>query len=286
VGGSISRRGDYKTFSFWAECWLKDSRKIYLNCGANYPFVGIIASAGALSTLKTLLGAEDYSQLVHPFQFYLAIFDALNFILVWLLAKALKLKYPLAISVLIAALPSSWAGGALWGQIDGVSQFFLLACVLCFVTVTQSNSDKLSLRSVTCFVLGLFALVAFVLTKQLAAFSLPAVLPLAVLACLRLWTSGTKLHGAIAAGSALLLGIAFLFFWIAVSKCPRFSSIRLSDCFTTARAIFLYGLVEGVVTTTKFRSMVSIFGHSLTGTCGRLRRNHSIACDCVTTNSA
>src|SRR5262245_58881743 len=57
--------GDYKTFSAWAECWSTDSSKIYLNhCGANYPFVGIIASAGALSTLKTLLGVENYSQLV------------------------------------------------------------------------------------------------------------------------------------------------------------------------------------------------------------------------------
>jgi hypothetical protein len=204
--------GDYKTFSFWAECWSKDSTKIYLNCGANYPFVGVIASAGALSTLKTLLGVEDYSQLIRPFQFYLAIFDAFNFVLVWLLARALKLKYALAISLLIAALPSSWAGGALWGQIDDVAQFFLLACVLCFVTVTQSNSNKLSLRSVSCCVLGLLALVAFVLTKQLAVFSLPAVLPLAVLACLRLWTSGTKLHGAMATGSALLLGIAFFVF--------------------------------------------------------------------------
>jgi hypothetical protein len=204
--------GDYKIFSFWAECWFKDSGKIYLNCGANYPFVGIIASAGALSTLKTLLGAEDYPQLVHRFQFYLAIFDALNFILVWLLARALKLKYALAVSVLIAALPSSWAGGALWGQIDDASQFFLLACVLCLVTGIQSNSDKLNFRSVTCCVLGLLALVAFVLTKQMAVFSLPAVLPLAFLACLRLWTSGRKLVGPMAAASAILLCVAFFEF--------------------------------------------------------------------------
>jgi hypothetical protein len=222
--------GDYKIFSFWAECWFKDSGKIYLNCGANYPFVGIIASAGALSTLKTLLGAEDYSQLVHRFQFYLAIFDAFNFILVWLLARALKLKYPLAISLLIALLPSSWAGGALWGQIDNVSQFFLLACVLCLVLVTQSNSDRLILRSTFFCALGLFALVAFVLTKQLAVFSLPAVLPLVFLACLRLWTSGTKLHGGIAASSALLLGIAFFGFLDSRLEVPstfRQSAFRL-----------------------------------------------------------
>jgi hypothetical protein len=46
---------DYRIFSGWAECWLKDRHNIYLNCGVNYPFVGAIASAGALSALKKRL---------------------------------------------------------------------------------------------------------------------------------------------------------------------------------------------------------------------------------------
>ena len=203
---------DYRSFSFWAECWSKDSGKIYLNCGANYPFVGIVASAGALSTLKTLFEVDGYPQLIHHFQFYLAIFDALNFVLVWRIARALELKYALGIGLLIAALPSSWVGGALWDQIDDVSQFFLLASVLCFLTVTLSNSDKPRWHSVGCFLLGVFALVSFILTKQLAVFSLPAVVPLALVAGLRLWTSGTKIHGAIAAGSAVLSGVALFWF--------------------------------------------------------------------------
>jgi peptidoglycan/LPS O-acetylase OafA/YrhL len=111
---------------------------------------------------------------------YLAIFDALNFMLVWLIARALKLKYALGLSLLIAVLPSSWVGGALWDQIDDVSQFFLLASVFCFIAVTRSNPKKLRWNSVACLSLGMFALVTFVLTKQLAIFSLPAVFPLAL----------------------------------------------------------------------------------------------------------
>jgi len=206
---------DYTVFSTWAECWSEYGAKIYLNCRANYPFVGIVATAGALSTLKTLLG-DGYPELIKSFHFYLAIFDALNFILVWLIARALKLKYALGISLLIAALPSTWAGGALWGQIDDVSQFFLLASVLCFVKSTQSNSDRLSWHSVAFCFFGIFASVMFILTKQLAVFSLPALLPLALLACLRLWTSGTKFHGAMAAGLALLSGV--IFFWFLDSR--------------------------------------------------------------------
>jgi hypothetical protein len=203
---------DFKVFSTWAECWLKDKNNIYLNCGANYPFVGVIASAGALSALKTIFGVDNYSKIITDFRFYLAIFDSLNFILIFLLAVELKLKNALVASLLIVALPSSWAGGALWGQIDGVSQFFLLACILCLAVAIQSSTDRLTLRSAAYCALGLVALVALVLTKQLGVFSLPAVLPLVLLAQLRLWTSSTKLHGVMATAGTFLPAIALFLF--------------------------------------------------------------------------
>jgi hypothetical protein len=209
---SVYHTDDYHEFSRWAECWLKDSKNIYLDCGSNYPLVGLLASTGALSALKTLTGADDYSQIATYFRIYLAIFEALNFLLLWQLARALKLKHAAWISLVIAALPSSWAGGALWGQIDGVSQFFLLACVLCLVFAIQSDPERHSWGSSLSFTLGLLALVAFVLTKQLAVFSLPAIAPLVLLACLKLWSSGTQLYGAMAAAAAVLL--AATAFWI------------------------------------------------------------------------
>jgi hypothetical protein len=67
-------------------------------------------------------------------------------------------------------------------------------------------------RSVACCALGLAALVAFVLSKQLAVFSLPAVLPLVLLAQLRLWTSGAKLHGLMATAAAFLPALGLFWF--------------------------------------------------------------------------
>jgi hypothetical protein len=101
--------------------------------------------------------------------------------------------------------------GALWGQIDSISQFFLLTCLLCFVTVTLSHSAKLSMRAVVYWTFGIFALVAFVLTKQLAIFSLPVVLAFILLACRSLWTSATKFQGVVAI-SSVLFGIALFGF--------------------------------------------------------------------------
>jgi hypothetical protein len=195
---------DYQGFSAWAECLLNYKNSIYLRCtDVNYPFVGVMASAGVLSAFKTILGVHDYSKLLNYYRFYLAIFDSLNFVLVFCLALALRIKNALIASLLIAALPSSWVGGALWGQIDDVTQFFLLACILCLVTAIQSPTSRLALRSAYCG-LGLVTLVALVLTKQLAVFSLPAIVPLLLLAQLKIWTSGTKLHGLIATVSTFL----------------------------------------------------------------------------------
>ena len=210
---------DYAEFAASAECWLHDSRNIYLNCYAqtpNYPVVGVLASAGALSGLKTISGVKDNAQVVGLFRFYLAIFGALNFILVWQLARLLKLRHAVWIGLLIAALPSSWAGGELWGQIDGISQFFLLACICCFIVSIQSDADRHSIHSFVYFACGLLMLVVFLLTKQFAVFSLPAIGALALLAGFKLCTSGSKLYGVMATVAASLL--AFALFWFLDSR--------------------------------------------------------------------
>jgi hypothetical protein len=207
---------DYQVFAGWAECWLKDPKNIYLNCTpdhpANYPPVGMIATAGALAALKTLMGVDDYAQIANYFRFYLAFFESVNFLLLWQIARSLEIKHAVWISLLISALPSSWAGGALWGQIEGLSQFFLLACVLCLVFAIQSDPGRYSWRSTLCFGLGLLTLVAFLLTKQLAVFSLPAIVLLVLLAYAKMRASGTNLNGALV--TAAVVVPAVMAFWI------------------------------------------------------------------------
>jgi hypothetical protein len=206
----VYHHDDYETFSRWADCWLNNGSAIYLNCGVNYPSVGALASAGALYALKTIVGIGEYSKIVNYFRFYLAIFDALNFLLICLLGKALKLKYPLQVGLFIAVLPSSWVGSALWGQIDGVTQFFLLVCILCLVLDIQSTPDRNGLRSIVCFTGALLALAAFVMTKQLAIFSLPALAALVLLASFNLWTINRR-YAVILPATFLLACVFFRF---------------------------------------------------------------------------
>ena len=223
--------GDLKTFSDWADCWHTDREHIYDICkSANYPYIGLLLSAGTIAEIKQITGANEVSDLAYYFRYILAFFDACNFIILVLIARALQIRYPVVISLVIAALPSSWVGGALWGQIDGISQFFLLSTVFCLVESIQSNSLHRTIRPISFFFVALVTLGAAVLTKQLTIFSIVGLMPLALLAFIKLW-SLSRLHKLAAIGSLFLaaalfvvvdtrlavhgyLGSSYLFVWI------------------------------------------------------------------------
>jgi hypothetical protein len=218
-------------FSEWADCWGADRERIYDICkSANYPYIGLLLSAGTLAEIKRITGAHEVSDVAYYFQYVLAFFDACNFIFLVLIARALQIRYAVIISLVIIALPSSWVGGALWGQIDGISQFFLLSTVFCLIEAIQSSSLRRTIRSISFFFVALLTLGAAVLTKQLTIFSAIGLVPLALLAFANLW-SLSKLHKFGAIGSVFIavalfvvvdtrlavhgyLGSSYLFVWL------------------------------------------------------------------------
>lgn len=151
---------DVHTFKDWisaTEPW----RNIYLtNCYCNYPIVGLFFSTGIIQ----LMGGS-----IFLFLCFLAVVDALNIFLLFKLLQRLKIRSAMLIAGGIGLLPSSWIGGALWGQIDTIGQTILLALLLLCLPLFQNKKQSFFLASA----IGLLVLIAL-LTKQLLLFPLIA----------------------------------------------------------------------------------------------------------------
>jgi hypothetical protein len=168
----------------------------------------MVFTAGLISALKDVFHVNEYVATVVYFRIVLAAFDALNFILLIAIARALKIQYPVRVALMIALLPSSWAGGAVWGQIDDISQFFLLVGLYGLVRAYQ-NALEPGLRSAAFFLVALLSFVAGLLTKQLAIFPIAALTPLLV-AVLYRFRSTSKLNRLLAGASILASAGVFL----------------------------------------------------------------------------
>jgi hypothetical protein len=157
---------DVRAFWRWSQFWDKSWRDIYVNCDTcNYPILGMLSSAGLLS----LLGDND-QKAVLAYRIILGIVDGLNILLIFGLLKRFAIRNAAFWAGITGLLLSSWAGGALWGQIDGVSQFFLLAALFWIV---GSNLAHRSQKHFTLYLsVSSFLLSCALLTKQLAVFSL------------------------------------------------------------------------------------------------------------------
>ena len=128
---------DIANFDYWANCW---GENIYLNCPKtkiyysypNYPAIGMLLSAGAIKAIRSVSGISDVHTLSSIFRYYLAFFDALNFLLYLWLTNLMNFRFPILIAAAIAIIPSTWVGDAVWGQIDNISLFFCLLSSICF----------------------------------------------------------------------------------------------------------------------------------------------------------
>ena len=199
---------DVGLFAQWADCWKADAAHVYDLCRyANYPTVGMVFSAGLIAALKHAFQLDEYVATVVYFRLVLAAVDALNFLLLAAIARALNIPHSVRTALLIAVLPSSWAGGAVWGQIDDISQFFLLLGLYGFVRAYQTAAET-GWRSVGGLLVALLSLVAGLLTKQLAIFSIAALTPLAIAALMR-FRSAPKRNRWLA-GGCLLAGLGVL----------------------------------------------------------------------------
>lgn len=204
----IYHRFDVPYFVRWAQCWNRWAGAIYLQCErpVTYPFLGVLSTAGVISALKSVLPPD---LTILAYRCFLACFDAANFVLVAIMAGMLRLKRPWLVSLLILLLPATWAGGALWGQIDGISQFSLLLSIVCFVASLTMPTTR---TSGAMFLAGLVAVAAAVLMKQVTVFSLPGLLLLASVAAARLSLRdrAVGMSGAIAAVAIAALLFRFL----------------------------------------------------------------------------
>lgn len=155
---------DVPEFLRWSKVWSEGWTAIYADCAScNYPIVGMFSTAGLIS----FLGLADTPDPALSFRLILSAVDGVNVLLIYGLLKELAVKEPAVKAGIIGLLVSSWAGGALWGQIDTVSQFFLLLTLLWMVKY------HLSMRINFLLFLGIASVsMAFmVLTKQLIVFS-------------------------------------------------------------------------------------------------------------------
>jgi 4-amino-4-deoxy-L-arabinose transferase-like glycosyltransferase len=126
----------------------------------------MLSSAGILSALDSL----GHERGLYFYRLFLAIVDGLNVLVIYWMLKKLAVKKAAYWAGMIGISISSWAGGALWVQIDGISQFFLLTSLAWIVRTNIGETlpdNKFRLYLITSALLLSLAL----LTKQLTLFS-------------------------------------------------------------------------------------------------------------------
>ena len=169
---------DATYFLVWARCLSRSFSNIYIECACNYPFLGMLSSAGVIHILKSLFLNLEPLKYIELFRYVLAFIDGANILLVYFILRTLSVHRSLFWAGLIGFLPSSWVGGALWGQIDGITQFFLLAFLLYHMRFLASY-DKANphiYRKIppVWYVIGSSVItVCLLLMKQLVLFSVP-----------------------------------------------------------------------------------------------------------------
>ena len=169
-------KADVRSFFVWQSFLNHSMRDIYTECHpCNYPILGVLFSAGILDTLKSVPLTLEWETYVQLFRYVLALVDGANVVLIYLILRALSIPRSLFWAGFAGILPSSWVGGALWGQIDGFSQFFLLLFLLYTAAfwVAYDNADPGKKRTLVYVIGSSVILACFLLTKQLALFSFP-----------------------------------------------------------------------------------------------------------------
>ena len=159
---------DLNVFWKWANSWPDHWRNIYISCKwCNYPVIGVFSSAGLLR----ILGNGDYQNAVFFFRMVLGFVDGVNILLLFWLLKKLDIDNAAMWAGIVGLLPSSWVGGALWGQIDSISQFFIL---IAFAWIVHNNLREQSDKKNVAIYLAVSGVMLswIVLSKQTTIFGL------------------------------------------------------------------------------------------------------------------
>jgi len=150
---------DVSMFNSWSAL-ANPFRKIYLTCGnCDYPIVGLFLSAGIIK----LLGSS-----ITKYLLTCALIDGTNTLLVYFILRKLDIPVAMFWSGLIGLLPSTWAGGFFWGQIDNFGQSILYVTLILYIQIIKNPKlHPWYLHTL----MGVSLSIAF-LTKQLLIFSI------------------------------------------------------------------------------------------------------------------
>ena len=214
--GSLHRghHGDQAIFRSWYDALRGAPSHMYVTArqDTEYPVLGVavavapgfVAPAGAFGAAMKLL---------------LVPWNALLILAFGGAARALRLPRPRATAVLFYLLPVTWVCAMYFGQIDGVVAALQLVVAWAGATVLEKAHGERPVSAVH-FVVGVLALQASLLTKQLAVLAAPGLIALLLLGLLGWHRAGHR--------RAAWIGLAGL-----VSS---FAVLRLPDAFLTLPA--------------------------------------------------
>jgi len=228
---------DMETFWKWAQIWKVDWTHIYVACPAcNYPILGMFSSAGLMAMLSGL----GYDRAAFTYRLFLSIIDGLNIYLIFWILKRLEVARPAYLAGIIGISISSWAGGAIWGQIDGIGQLFILLTLTGLVY--KNTVNRLNPKYVWLFpILSAILMACILLTKQLAffsTFSIGLLLAADILFSCRTWKS-FLLQTALVTGS-LLASVSIWDLFLKL-KPPYFSHLL----YILQEGVFQSGIISG-----------------------------------------
>ena len=175
----LGHHGDIGFFHDWYEAFRAGPAFYRDGPGLNYPIVGVLLVCGPARLAEGLLGAPlDLATFTLLHKLVLAFGESLFVVAAASLARTLRLARPRLAALALYVLPSSWAAGAWFGQIDVWGSALLLAAAAAAIRYRRHGRARSLLAA-------LLALHAALLTKQLTWFALPGLGLLLAAALLR-----------------------------------------------------------------------------------------------------
>lgn len=191
----LGHEGDLDFFFDWYLAFREGAAFYRDGPGLNYPIVGVLVVCGPATLAERLVGqpldAEAFRGLIKT---TLVVGEIAMIFAAQGLARALGARRPHALALLLYALPSTWIGGAFFGQTDVVGTALLLLSAWGLIHYRGRGAWRH-------LAIGLVALHAALLAKQLTWFAAPALLWLLFLG---LRERGRLAHWVLAALSPLL----------------------------------------------------------------------------------
>ena len=197
----VGHEGDIRFFYDWYLAFRQGAAFYRDGPGINYPILGVLLVCGPARLVESLVSSNDaldFDTFRSVLKASLVLWEVAFIPVVAGLARALGTKRPRLLALFLYLLPSTWATGALFGQIDIAGTTFLVAAAWALIRFRESGEPR-------SFLLGVATLSAALLTKQLTWFCAPALVALALVA---LWRWRNPKLWAVALLSPLLLIIA------------------------------------------------------------------------------